>query len=453
MEELQRNYENVCAAQQTCSQCLQTPHCVWCSELNNETLMRCATRNNFLKEKNNWCSEKHVVAYKSFTEIIEDKPLHSKKGKATIQIQPQRMRVVLRQGEEQKVIFKYSKAEDYPVDLYYLMDLSASMEPYKEQLSKLGSKLADAMRHLTSNFRLGFGSFVDKVTLPMTSTHPDMLKSPCNLTNDQSCAPPYGYKHQMPLTEDWTLFMSRVREAPVSGNLDGPEGGFDAIMQAIVCTDKIGWRKKARHLLVFSTDATVHIAGDGRLAGIIEPNDGLCHLDQHGYYTHSLLQDYPSISQINRKIKKHNINIIFVVPEHMNATYQLLTKSIGGSFIGILENDINDVVSLVSKQYEKLIDSVILTDDAPKAIDVRYFSKCFNENSILRERKECDGVRVNNVAEFDIILKAVNCPSNISERHRTIKISPRGLIEHLELEIEILCDCSCEMTGNEDGPL
>ena len=53
------------------------------------------------------------------------------------------------------------------------MDLSASMEPYREQLSKLGDKLAEAMKHLTQNFRLGFGSFVDKVTLPMTHTQPD----------------------------------------------------------------------------------------------------------------------------------------------------------------------------------------------------------------------------------------------------------------------------------------
>lgn len=68
---------------------------------------------------------------------------------------------------------KYRQIEDYPVDLYYLMDLSASMEPYREQLSKLGLQLAKAMQNLTSNFRIGFGSFVDKVTLPMTNTQPE----------------------------------------------------------------------------------------------------------------------------------------------------------------------------------------------------------------------------------------------------------------------------------------
>lgn len=68
---------------------------------------------------------------------------------------------------------KYRQAKDYPVDLYYLMDLSASMEPYRDQLSKLGLQLAKDMLKLTSNFRIGFGSFVDKVALPMTNTQPD----------------------------------------------------------------------------------------------------------------------------------------------------------------------------------------------------------------------------------------------------------------------------------------
>ena len=48
----------------------------------------------------------------------------------------------------------------------------------------------------------------------------------------------------------------------MSGNLDAPEGGFDAIMQAIVCKNRIGWRDKARKLLVFSTDAGFHYAGN-----------------------------------------------------------------------------------------------------------------------------------------------------------------------------------------------
>lgn len=66
----------------------------------------------------------------------------------------------------------YTQAEDYPVDLYYLMDLSKSMEDDKEKLSLLGNLLAESMQNITSNFRLGFGSFVDKVVMPYVSTVP-----------------------------------------------------------------------------------------------------------------------------------------------------------------------------------------------------------------------------------------------------------------------------------------
>ena len=40
--------------------------------------------------------------------------------------------------------------------------------------------------------------------------------------------------------------------------------------------------------------------GDGKLGGIVKPNDGLCHLDRNmpATYTHSTEQDYPSVSQV-----------------------------------------------------------------------------------------------------------------------------------------------------------
>ena len=72
------------------------------------------------------------------------------------------------------------------------------------------------------------------------------------------------------ITFHFQFFQSEVKQAQVSGNLDAPEGGFDAIMQAIVCKDRIGWRDKARKLLVFSTDAGFHYAGDGKLGGIVK---------------------------------------------------------------------------------------------------------------------------------------------------------------------------------------
>lgn len=46
-------------------------------------------------------------------------------------------------------------------------------------------------------------------------------------------------------------------------------------------------------LLVFSTDAGFHFAGDGKLGGIVLPNDGKCHLENNIY---TMSHYYVSIS-------------------------------------------------------------------------------------------------------------------------------------------------------------
>lgn len=46
------------------------------------------------------------------------------------------------------------------------------------------------------------------------------------------------------------------------------------------------------------------------------------------------------------------MNIIFAVPDHKNATYQRLSRSISGSSTGTLENESRNVVALVSSEYE-----------------------------------------------------------------------------------------------------
>jgi len=64
----------------------------------------------------------------------------------------------------------------------------------------------------------------------------------------------------------YDLFQYEVGAASVSGNVDGPEGGFDALMQTVACSDKIGWRSNTRKVLIFSTDSGFHMAGDGKVS-------------------------------------------------------------------------------------------------------------------------------------------------------------------------------------------
>lgn len=66
----------------------------------------------------------------------------------------------------------------------------------------------------------------------------------------------------------------------------------------------------------------------------------------------STVLDYPSLSQINRQISEHKINIIFAVTKDQADLYTHLSKKLTGSSTGTLDEDSANVVDLVRQQYE-----------------------------------------------------------------------------------------------------
>lgn len=127
----------------------------------------------------------------------------------------------------------YRPARNYPLDLYYLMDMTYSMTDDKETLVHTGMNLAETLRNLTENYRMGFGSFVDKPTMPFMPTGKE-AENPCALER-AVCEKTYGFKHRLSFTENVTQFILNVNETQISGNLDNLEGGLDALMQVLVC--------------------------------------------------------------------------------------------------------------------------------------------------------------------------------------------------------------------------
>lgn len=106
----------------------------------------------------------------------------------------------------------------------------------------------------------------------------------------------------------------------ITGNLDNVDGGLDALMQVAACEKDVGWLKDIRRIIIMASDSLCHFAGDGKLAGIIKPNDGKCHLDENGFYTHALSLDYPSISQIYKILHQNKVSkveIMFSIVKHL----------------------------------------------------------------------------------------------------------------------------------------
>ncbi|XP_008843961.1 integrin beta-6 [Nannospalax galili] len=429
---------------ETCSDCLLTgPHCAWCSQENfthpSEAGERCDTPANLLAKG---CQLTFVENPVSQVEILQNKPLsigRQKNSSDIVQIAPQNLILKLRPGAEQTVQVQVRQTEDYPVDLYYLMDLSASMDDDLNTIKELGSRLAKEMSKLTSNFRLGFGSFVEKPVSPFMKTTPEEIANPCS-SIPYFCLPTFGFKHILPLTDDAERFNEIVRKQKISANIDTLEGGFDAIMQAAVCKEKIGWRNDSLHLLVFVSDADSHFGMDSKLAGIVIPNDGLCHLDNRNEYSMSTVLEYPTIGQLIDKLVQNNMLLIFAVTQEQVHLYENYAKLIPGATVGVLQKDSGNILQLIISAYEELRSEVeleVLGDT--EGLNLSFTAVC-NSGVLFPHQKKCSHMKVGDTASFSVTVGISNC----ERRSRNLLVKPVGLGDTLEILVNAECDCNCQ---------
>lgn len=429
---------------ETCSDCLLTgPHCAWCSQENFTHLSgageRCDTPANLLAKG---CQLPFIENPVSQVEILQNKPLsvgRQKNSSDIVQIAPQSLVLKLRPGGEQTLQVQVRQTEDYPVDLYYLMDLSASMDDDLNTIKELGSRLAKEMSKLTSNFRLGFGSFVEKPVSPFMKTTPEEITNPCS-SIPYFCLPTFGFKHILPLTDDAERFNEIVRKQKISANIDTPEGGFDAIMQAAVCKEKIGWRNDSLHLLVFVSDADSHFGMDSKLAGIVIPNDGLCHLDNRNEYSMSTVLEYPTIGQLIDKLVQNNVLLIFAVTQEQVHLYENYAKLIPGATVGLLQKDSGNILQLIISAYEELRSEVeleVLGDT--EGLNLSFTALCSN-GILFPHQKKCSHMKVGDTASFNVSVSITNC----EKRSRNLIIKPVGLGDTLEILVSAECDCDCQ---------
>ncbi|MGH0120717.1 UNVERIFIED_CONTAM: hypothetical protein FKN15_031646 [Acipenser sinensis] len=317
------------------------------------------------------------------------------------------------------------------------MDLSYSMNDDLKKVKDLGTDILKALKQITPYARIGFGSFVDKTVLPYTNTHPDKLKKPCP-DAEQRCQAAFGYQHVLSLTDDGSRFQQEVSNQFISGNLDSPEGGLDAMMQAAVCGDKIGWGNNTR-LLVYTSDDGFHFAGDGKLGSILTPNDGKCHLEGNRY-TKSNELDYPSVGQLAQKLDENNIQPIFAVTTNMQSVYKELSDMIPKSAVGELSTDSSNVVTLIKDAYSNLSSTVIIEHNRlPDGVSILYKSNCADETRKNEPRGSCSNVKINNEISFDVTVTAERCM-----KPQSFEIRPLGFTEKLTVKITTPCQCECD---------
>ncbi|XP_074551482.1 integrin beta-2 [Halichoeres trimaculatus] len=426
----------------SCDDCIRSgPFCVWCKQLNytkdgEQDAARCDTKAKLLEKG---CPAEEIVSPSNFINTDKDDPLSETFDlQEPIQLSPQKVSLELRPGLPETFRVSFKRVQGYPVDLYYLMDLSYSMKDDLENVKELGKKLFDTLKKFTQHAQIGFGAFVDKTVLPYTNTNEKKLQKPCD-EDYQQCQAAFGYRHVLSLTASEAEFRREVNKQSVSGNLDIPEGSLDAMMQAAVCGDKIGWRNSSTRLIVLTTDAGFHMAGDGKLAGILEPNDETCHLTNN-LYTKSSEFDYPSVGQLAAQLAKNNIQPIFAVTKEVESVYKQLSAMISSSEVGVLSADSRNVVELIEGAYKKLSSKVTLThENLPDNVRVSFTPICKKPIQTGDSEGVCDDVLVNEKIHFDITVTADSCVTD-----KSFTIRPLGIKDTLTVSLSTKCECQCD---------
>ncbi|KAF7491918.1 Integrin beta-1 [Sarcoptes scabiei] len=357
----------------------------------------------------------------------------------TIQLRPQKVRINLRAGNSASVRVIFKQANDYPMDLYYLMDISCTMLKHKTSVSRVGRKLADKIQATTKDFRIGFGSYVDKETIPFSN-----YKFNSNIKcNKQQMVDTYSFISHMSLDSNTSQFEQQVQSAKISGNLDSPEGTLDALMQVMVCREEIGWRENSDKIIVVATDEEFHYAGDGKLGGILIPNNGKCQLFGNRYLK-SRIYDYPSMYHIAELAQLKKFHIIFTVSDQVTQQYQTLSDVIGSNArVASLKVNDETIAELIDEVYRNISNQIELgIEDNPDHIDIEIWTNCGNAKGPFIRTSKCSFVGKPKI-EFEIKIKLKHCPQSNSSSIARIGLLNKN--EAVSIEIDPICQCACEI--------
>ncbi|XP_049916402.1 integrin beta-4 [Epinephelus moara] len=434
------------ARDKNCSVCLQSgKDCAYCTE---ETFIgpRCDLRQNIIAHG---CSAAAIITAAGYMKIEKSQSINT--ALAQSQVSPQQLRMKLLPGEEKLLDVEVFAPTKGPLDLYILMDFSNSMADDLDNLKRMGTKLGQLVKELSNDPTIGFGKFVDKVIEPQTDMRPEKLRKPWPNSD-----PPFSFQNVIKLTPNVPFFNSELQNETISGNLDAPEGGFDAILQAAVCGDEIGWRDLATHLLVFSTESAFHYESDGAnvLSGILKRNDELCHI-KDGKYKYATNQDYPSIPALVRVLGKHNIIPIFAVTNHSYTYYKKLQTYFPIAEVGLLQEDSSNILQVMEAAFKSIRSKMsIRTEDKPKAFEAQYLS-----SGVYSDFKDFN-LNPGSVGKFKMLVKAQRmvdeqpvCQRTKDEKEGTMRVKPTTFNAALNIKASVLCPtCECEKFVTPKAP-
>lgn len=441
-------------AQTSCGQCIRSGRlCTWMERgVYNNTRTKCFSKGDGKKPTGS--------VYPSGISVS----IQSNTGKLNTYIRPEESKIAIRPGFDTVLDIYFKVHKSYPVDLYYLFDLSSSMKTYLQEVMDQAIDITDKLsKEIGDNLRIGIGSFIEKPTAPFTNNGGQhVFKNWLSLT-DANSRNMETIKKQIGSLRDQAL-----------ANNDAEEAGLEAMVQVATCKQEIGWNDISKHIVVYSSDATMHLAGDARLAGINKPNDLQCHLksggkqsiDQldktHHEYTEGLNQDYPSVYDVKNLVNKANIQTIFAltaknkIPDWINDFYKSITK-IWGEENKVVSTNNEKLSDLLVQTYKEMTKRVTLNiEGIPEDYEWSVDTVCTGTDGVERTNKGqsyCDDPkkplsnRPEDVKEtevnfkLNIKLKEGRCPE---PARVSINTPGYGGSEKVDLKLESTCSCDGE---------
>lgn len=220
------------------------------------------------------------------------------------------------------------------------------------------------------------------------------------------------------------------------------------MLQAAVCESHIGWRKEAKRLLLVMTDQTSHLALDSKLAGIVVPNDGNCHL-KNNVYVKSTTMEHPSLGQLSEKLIDNNINVIFAVQGKQFHWYKDLLPLLPGTIAGEIESKAANLNNLVVEAYQKLISEVkVHVENQVQGVYFNITAIC-PDGSRKPGMEGCRNVTSNHEVLFNVTVTMKKCDVTGGKNYAIIK--PIGFNETAKIHIHRNCSCQCEDNRGPKG--
>ena len=224
------------------------------------------------------------------------------------------------------------------LDVFLVQDLSFSFE---NDLRVLEEKIPTMLTKLSLDYpgsRFGMASFVDKPVEPFGF----------------SDSGDYCYKLHQPLAEMTDIsgigtILSSLET--YSGN-DWEENQLDALMHTVRSVAS-GWKFEEDRvpILVISTDAGFHRAGDGSAkAGSVHwlANAG-------GYDVNCSGEDYPTMSQVAEAINEKDVKVVFLVSPDLMKYYNKAKDDMGVDGVVVdLQTDSSNIVEAMESAIEQL---------------------------------------------------------------------------------------------------